>query len=112
MNKKQLPEFKSKALEANKEETASTVEIPVRFKLLQDIVGRYQGLASKLDHLLYEISHPYRNWQMIIMELRPFVLKNFNHYRRNEQGPECFALFTEIFLEALRDSKKTAKSSP
>jgi pyruvate,orthophosphate dikinase len=106
MHKQQVPAFTSKALEANKEETASTVEIPARYRLLRDVVARYQGLAAKLDHLLYEISHPYRNWQMIITELRPFVLKNFNHYRRHERGPECFALFSEIFLEALMDSKK------
>ncbi|RWX45817.1 pyruvate phosphate dikinase [Candidatus Electrothrix aarhusensis] len=109
MSNQQLSGFTSKAWEANKEETASIVEIPERFRVLQEVVARYQGVAKKLEHLLYEISHPYRNWQMIIPELRPFVLKNFNQYRRHEQGPACFSLFTEIFLDALSESKKNGK---
>ncbi|WP_446008105.1 PEP/pyruvate-binding domain-containing protein [Candidatus Electrothrix sp.] len=101
--------FTSKAWEANKEQTASVVEIPGRFQVLRDAVARYQGVTKKLEHLLYEISHPYRNWQMIIPELRPFVLKNFNQYRRHEHGPACFSLFTGIFLDALRESRKNGK---
>ena len=109
MSNQQPSGFTSKAWEANKEETASIVEIPERFRVLQEVVARYQGVATKLEHLLYEISHPYRNWQMIIPELRPFVLKNFNQYCRHEQGPACFLLFTEIFLDALSESKKNGK---
>ncbi|MCW5206969.1 phosphoenolpyruvate synthase, partial [Desulfobulbus sp. F5] len=105
----QPSEFTSKALVANIQQTASTVEIAPCWKPLQEVVTRYQGLASRLDHLLYEISHPYRNWQLIITELRPFVLKNFNHYLSHEQGPECFALFSSIFLDALKDSRKNSK---
>ncbi|MCI5130367.1 MAG: hypothetical protein D3904_02310, partial [Candidatus Electrothrix sp. EH2] len=81
MSSQQAAGFTSKAWEANKEETASIVNIPEHLKLLQEVVARYQGVSAKLEHLLYEISHPYRNWQMIIPELRPFVLKNFNLYR-------------------------------
>ncbi|XOF33942.1 MAG: PEP/pyruvate-binding domain-containing protein [Candidatus Electrothrix sp. YB6] len=109
MSNPQSSAFTSKAWEANKLETASKVQIPERFRLLQEVVVRYQGLAAKLDQLLYEISHPFRNWQLIITELRPFVLKNFTHYRRHEQGPACFGLFTGIFLDALRDSRKNGK---
>ncbi|MCI5191372.1 MAG: hypothetical protein D3905_16645, partial [Candidatus Electrothrix sp. AS4_5] len=106
MTNQQQTVFTSKALEANFQQTASKVKISNRFRLLQEVVARYQGISKKLDHLLYEISHPYRNWQMIIPELRPFVLKNFNLYRRHEHGPACFALFTEVFLDALSESKK------
>ncbi|MCW5198333.1 hypothetical protein VU06_01120, partial [Desulfobulbus sp. F3] len=105
----QPPPIISKALEANFQQTASTVEISPRWRPLQEVVARYQGLASRLDHLLYEISHPYRNWQLIISELRPFVLKNISHYLSHEQGPDCFALFSSIFLEALKDSRKNSK---
>jgi pyruvate,orthophosphate dikinase len=102
-------EFTSKALAANFQQTASQVEIPARYAPLREAVARYQGLASRLEHLLYEISHPYRNWQLIIGELRPFVLKNFNHYLGHGQGPDCFALFSSIFLDALKDSRKNSK---
>ena len=105
----QPPPIISKALEANFQQTASTVEISPRWRPLQEVVARYQGLASRLEHLLYEISHPYRNWQLIISELRPFVLKNISHYLSHEQGPDCFALFSSIFLDALKDSRKNSK---
>ena len=109
MTSKQVPVLQSDALKANLEETAGKVEIDPRYQLLQDVVERYQGLSSKLESLLYEVSHPYRNWQLIIPELRAFVLKNLNHYRRHKQGPESFTLFTSIFLEALDDSRKNGK---
>jgi pyruvate,orthophosphate dikinase len=109
MSSQKQPNLQSDALTANLQETAIRVEIPEFFSPLREVVSRYQGLSVKLEHLLYEISHPYRNWQIIIPELRAFVLKNLNHYRRHPKGPTCFTLFTSIFLEALNDSKKNGK---
>jgi len=50
----QPPPIASKALEANFQQTASTVEISPRWRPLQGVVAH----ASRLEHLLYEISHP------------------------------------------------------
>ena len=96
----------SDALKANLRETAAPVVINPAYNLLREVVCRFQGLQGKLDTLLYEISHPYHNWKLIIPELRAFVLKNLNHYRDHEQGPEAFSLFTAIFFEALKDSSR------
>jgi len=96
----------SDALKANLLETAAPVVIDPAFSLLRDIVCRYQGILGKLDSLLYEISHPYHNWKLIIPELRAFVLKNCGHYRDHDQGPEAFALFMGIFFDALKDSTR------
>jgi pyruvate,orthophosphate dikinase len=96
----------SAALQANLRETAGPVVINPNYAPLQDIVSRYQGLSTKLEGLLYEISHPYRNWKLIIPELRAFVLKNLNHYRDHQQGPESFSLFMGIFFDALKDSTR------
>ncbi|HHD57186.1 MAG TPA: phosphoenolpyruvate synthase, partial [Desulfobulbaceae bacterium] len=101
--------IESAALQANLQETAGRVVIHPRYQVLQDIVQRFQGLSIKLEKLLYEINHPYRNWQMIIPELRAFVLKNLHHYRKHPQGPEAFSLFTSIFLDALEESQKNGK---
>ncbi|VAW40272.1 Pyruvate,phosphate dikinase [hydrothermal vent metagenome] len=98
--------IKSDALKANLEETAGDVVVDPAFQPLREVVSRYQGLADKLDTLLYEISHPYRNWQFIIPELRAFVLKNISHYQRHPLGPACFGLFCRIFLQALADCRK------
>ncbi len=96
----------SAALKANLQETAGPVVINPRYALLQEIVSRYQGLSVKLEGLLYEISHPYHNWKLIVPELRAFVLKNLNHYRDHERGPESFSLFMGIFFDALKDSSR------
>ena len=103
------PGIESEALKANLEETAGQVEIDASFQPLQNIVAKFQGLSVKLEGLLYEISHPYRNWQLIVPELRAFVLKNLHHYQKHEQGPEAFTLFTDIFIEALEESQKNGK---
>ena len=102
----------SDALKANLAETAAPVVIDPAFAPLREIVARFQGLSAKLDSLLYEISHPYRNWKLIIPELRAFVLKNLNHYRDHDRGPEAFSLFTAIFFDAIRDSSKNEQLVP
>jgi pyruvate,orthophosphate dikinase len=96
----------SDALKANLRETAGPVVINPSYMMLREVVCRFQGLLGKLDTLLYEISHPYRNWKLIIPELRAFVLKNCTHYRDHQQGPESFSLFMSIFFEALKDSSR------
>ena len=101
-----LPPLSSDALKANLLETAAPVVVDPAFSLLRGIVGRFQGIQGKLDSLLYEISHPYHNWALIIPELRAFVLKNCNHYRDHEQGAEAFTLFMNIFFDALKDSAR------
>ncbi len=99
----------SDALKANLEETAGEVVIDPVYAPLQEIVSNFQGLSAKLQTLLYEISHPYRNWKLIIPELRAFTLRNLNHYKKHESGPEAFSLFIGIFLRALIDSSKDEK---
>jgi pyruvate, orthophosphate dikinase len=100
------PPLVSAALKANLLETAAPVVINPAYNLLREVVSRFQGLQGKLDILLYEISHPYHNWKLIIPELRAFALKNINHYRDHEQGPEAFSLFMSIFFDALKDSSR------
>ena len=98
--------IESDALKANLQETAGEVEMNPTYMPLYEIICGYKGLATKIETLLYEISHPYRNWKLLIPELRAFALKNMHHYRKHEQGPQSFALFTSIFFEALEDSYK------
>ncbi|MHB1348391.1 MAG: PEP/pyruvate-binding domain-containing protein [Desulfobulbaceae bacterium] len=101
--------LKSDALRANLAETAGEVVVDPSFEALREVVAGYQGLLGKLDILLREVHHPYRNWNFILPELRAFVLKNLGHYLRHEKGPECFLLFSGIFLTALYDCRKNGK---
>ncbi len=98
----------SDALKANLLETAEYVEIRPDLLLLLEIVKKYRGIHSSLESLLYEICHPYRNWQILVSPLRSFVLKNFSHYLKHEQGPEAFELFEGLFFEAVDDSARNA----
>ncbi|MHB8788874.1 MAG: PEP/pyruvate-binding domain-containing protein [Desulfobulbaceae bacterium] len=101
--------IKSDALRANLAETAGEVIVDPAFEPLREVVASYQGLLGKLDILLHEVHHPYRNWNFIIPELRAFALKNLGHYLRHGKGPECFGLFCRIFLDGLYDCRKNGK---
>ncbi|MEJ2032723.1 MAG: phosphoenolpyruvate synthase, partial [Deltaproteobacteria bacterium] len=107
MTPQNLPTIESDALRANLLETAvDKVEINPSYQVLLDIVGGYRGIHNNLEELLYEISHPFRNWNLILPKLRTFVLKNQGHYRRDSRGPEAFTVFTEIFFQAVEESSK------
>lgn len=108
--KKTSLNLESDALQANLLETATDkVLIDESLCSLVDIVIKFQGLSGKLEKILNEISHPFRNWQMIIPELRSFVLKNVKYFHGHERGPEAFTLFTSIFFDALVDSQKKSR---
>ncbi|MBU0908122.1 MAG: phosphoenolpyruvate synthase, partial [Proteobacteria bacterium] len=97
----------SSALKANLLETAVTdVTIdPAKLALL-DLVKDFKGIHNNLYDLLYEIHHPYRNWNLIIPKLRTFVLKNVALFCRSNKGPEAFSIFCGIFLQAIDETRK------
>lgn len=91
----------SDALRANLEETAvDHVEIPEEHQLLCDLVTEYRGIHRGIEELLFEISHPYRNWILLLPRLRAFVLKNSQIYCRSEHGPAAFQQFTSLFFRS------------
>ena len=78
--------IESDALRANLLETAGKVVIDPELQLLLDVVEPYKGLHSTLTKLLYEVCHPFRNWKLVLPQLRSFALKNVNYYRTNDRG--------------------------
>ena len=98
----------SDALKANLLETAEQVEIRADLLRLLEAVEKYRGIHTRLEGLLYEICHPYRNWNLILPLLRSFVLKNFQHYLKTGCGPEAYTLFSGLFFEAAEDSLKNS----
>ncbi|MDF1613903.1 PEP/pyruvate-binding domain-containing protein [Desulfurivibrio dismutans] len=101
------PGFESDALRANLQETAvECVELDPDWQVLLEVVAGYQGIRGPLEELLYEISHPYRNWRLILPRLRSFTLKHLDHYRRHPKGPEaCLRLFA-ILHASLQETAK------
>ena len=81
MEKKHVVErIESDALDANLLETAGNVVIDEELLVLLEVVEKFKGLHSTLERLLYEVCHPFRNWRIVLPQLRSFVLKNFSHY--------------------------------
>jgi pyruvate,orthophosphate dikinase len=97
----------SDALRVNLEETAvEKVSIDPKYLVLRESVQEYRGLLKSVDHLLFELNHPFRNWKVILPELRSFALKNLPTYSRHPKGPEAIELIIDIFFEAILKSGK------
>ncbi len=101
------PGIESDALRANLLETAGEVVIADDLRLILDIFKKYRGIHAGLEKLLYEICHPFRNWNLILPQLRSFVLKNSSHILGHEHGPEVLRLFSRIFLEVIEESRRS-----
>ncbi|MFW2365374.1 MAG: PEP/pyruvate-binding domain-containing protein [Desulforhopalus sp.] len=103
-NRNGVATIESDALRANLLETAGQVVIAPELRTLLEIVEQYKGLHSSLEKLLYEVCHPFRNWKIILPQLRSFTVKNIHRYRSHEKGPESFRLFSGLYLEALEET--------
>ena len=98
----------SEALRRNLAETAvSEIKIDPRYLVLRETVKDYRGLAKAVDSLLFELNHPFRNWRVIIPELRSFALKNLGFYGRHKKGPQAVELILGVFLEAASEARRT-----
>ncbi len=96
--------IESDALKANLIETAGSVVISNDLLVLLEVVEQFNGLHTTLEKLLFEVCHPFRNWKIILPQLRSFALKNINHYRTHKLGPQAFGLFARLFFEAMHDT--------
>jgi pyruvate,orthophosphate dikinase len=103
--------LESEALRQNLRETAvSAVEIDPRYQVLRDAVKDYQGLLKAAEHLIYELHHPFVNWNVVIGELRDFALKNLATISRCELGAEAVSALIQAFGDAVKKaSKETQK---
>lgn len=109
--KQKPPAIESDALRANIIETAvGQITILPSYAILLDIVKDYKGIHQTINNLLYEISHPFHNFQLILPQLRSFVLKNINHYYQHERGDQAFGQFCTIFLTIAKEENKKNKA--
>jgi pyruvate,orthophosphate dikinase len=99
--------FDSDALRINLEETAvDQVAVDPKYRVLQETVAGYRGILKTLDVLLFELNHPYKNWEIILPELRAFALKHFGSYSRHPKGPQAVSVIIDVFLDALLNSHR------
>ncbi len=102
----------SEALRANLEATAvREVDFDSRYQVLRDAVKDYQGIIKAVDSLLFELHHPFRNWEIVIGDLRSFALKNLATYSRSSQGSEAIRVlldtFSDVISQAPENDQKT-----
>lgn len=103
----------SSAFSANLAQTkVDVIAIDPAHEILKVAVQGYQGILDTLDHLLLELNHPFRNWTLILPELKGFVLKNIGIYLRHDRGPECLVLFYRLFRQARHEGVRTDLSRP
>ncbi|MGE5252926.1 MAG: phosphoenolpyruvate synthase, partial [Planctomycetaceae bacterium] len=99
--------FDSDALRINLEETAvDQVAVDPKYQVLRETVSGYRGILKSLDTFLFELNHPYKNWEIILPDLRGFALKHFASYSRHPKGPLAVSALIDVFLEALLNSHK------
>ncbi|MGB9712897.1 MAG: PEP/pyruvate-binding domain-containing protein [Dissulfurimicrobium sp.] len=103
--------LESEALRQNLKETAvSAVEIDPRYQVLREAVRDYQGLFKAADHLIYELHHPFVNWNVVIGELRDFAMKNYATISRCKLGAAAVGALIQAFeFAAVRSPKKPQK---
>ncbi len=103
----QTKTFESKALRVNLEATqVQQIEFNARFSVLRDAVKDYQGVKNAAEHILFEIHHPFKNWDAIINEFRAFTLKNLQVYCRTDRATEVFQVKLELFLTLIHQAPK------
>lgn len=99
--------FESDALRINLEETAvDRVAVDPKYEVLRAAVADYRGILRTLDTLLFELNHPFKNWEIILPELRTFALRNFTSYARHPKGPQAIAVIIDVFLDAVMNSSR------
>ena len=96
--------IESRALEVNLASYQVDVVIDPKYAALQEIMSGYYGLAEGLNVFLKELSHPYRNWQFIVKEVRGYSLDYFHLFIHHPMGPPAAALIVDIFANAIRDA--------
>ncbi|MEA1990832.1 MAG: PEP/pyruvate-binding domain-containing protein [Thermodesulfobacteriota bacterium] len=102
----------SEALRANLEATAvREIEFDSRYQVLLDAVKDYQGIIKAVNSLLFELHHPFRNWEVVIENLRSFALKNLATYSRSPQGPEAIRVLLDTFSDVISQSPENDRKT-
>jgi pyruvate,orthophosphate dikinase len=101
--------LESDALRMNLEETAvEQVAVDPKYKVLQESVEGYRGIQKTVQSLLFELNHPFKNWAIILPEMRAFALKHFSAYAGHARGPAAIAVIIDVFFDAVMHAGRDA----
>ena len=94
----------SRALQVNLEDYRVDVTIAPKYRVILDVMSRYDGLQKVLNTFLEELCHPRKNWQFIVNEARTYSLGYFYDLKTHPDGPEAFKIYLEIAIEAIEEA--------
>ncbi len=100
-------ESRSRALQANIDEFSVEVEIDPKYRPIQEVMAKYEGLQKVLNTFLEELCHPRKNWQFITGEARTYSLGYFYDLKTHPKGAEALELYIDIAHEAIINAKST-----
>ncbi len=94
-------DFKSKALEANLEQTKQdSAELPEEHLWFLSLSENYWGIHKRTEKFIYEYNHPYPDYNFIVENLHTISLNDLWLYNSVEE-PEKTLLFLVGFFEDL-----------
>jgi pyruvate,orthophosphate dikinase len=96
----------SRALQVNLADYRVDVTIDPKYRVIQDVMSKYDGIQRVLNTFLEELCHPYKNWQFIVDEARTYSLTYFYDLKSHPKGPEAARLYVEIAIEAIENAKE------
>lgn len=99
---KQPPE--SCALEVNLACTRVDVTVDERYRVIERVMAKYEGLKQGIEAYLEEVCHPYRNWAFIVKETRGYALNYFHTLKSHPEGVEAAGVYCDLFLMALQSA--------
>ena len=103
--------MKSKALEVNLSDTRAEVFIDDKYLFFLEIFQGYVGILNRMETFLKELSHPYRNWEFIVGEVRHFSLHYFHIYKDHPQGRQALEAYAHILFQAFGASRDSSAAA-
>ncbi len=100
-----VPRIRSQALEANLAESRVEVVVDPRYEVLCEVMSAYYGLVESVNGFLRELSHPYRNWKVVLAEARRYALDYVRLLRSHPRGVEAAGMLGGVFLQAMAEAK-------
>ena len=89
--------LKSKALEANLEETSNvTINLPDSHRWLLSLSENQYGINQHTAEFLRELNHPYLNIEFLSEEIRKVALTDFWFYAKNTNAEKAFTITVDI----------------
>jgi pyruvate,orthophosphate dikinase len=91
-------DFASSALQVNLERTAANVEIPEKYQGLLAVVRKHYGVQKRARELLFELNHPFVNWEYVLTQLKTLSVGDFYEINGHPDGFAALHTMLDIYF--------------